>query len=280
MRVERRVDGISWPLLITIRIGPVEFYTHTVGIVVGCAVGALVFRHRAIRRGVWAPEYGEALMAAVPGALIGSRLGWALPFWLTETPIPSGELTTRTFTHISFLGGLVGAWTVALVWLRLARKSVWPVVGLAAETVAGGLLIARVGDLLVGDHLGRRTSSPLGFRVPRGPFRPNGHCFNPGDVCHQTALYEFVLVAVLLGASLLVVRRWRASEHICAAFLLIAYGIVRFAGVEPFRASLQWGNLTGSQWTSLGLVGLGILVGRGSKRPASLPAAVPRSAPD
>lgn len=256
----RSMSAISWPIFFVVGRGPFRFYTHSLGIVAGFALGAYLFRHRAIHRGVWVSASGEALVLSIPGAMIGARIGWALPFWLQGRPTPPGGLTTLVFTNITLMGGVVGAWLVALAWLRIRRTEVWPALDLGMESMAIGLLIARVGDVLVADHLGQRTTSLIGFRVPAGYFfRPNGECFVASDVCHQTALYELVAVVALIACAW-VLRRRRAQDHVVAGLLPIGYGALRFLLVEPFRASPRLGGGTGSQWMSMALVAIGVVI--------------------
>lgn len=252
------MGAISWPIFVIVGREPLRFYTHSLGIVTGFAVGALLFRYRAKRRGVWLTAYSEALLLSIPGVIIGARVGWALPYWLQGRPTPPGGLTTLVFTNITLMGGFVGAWLVALTWLRLRRAELRPALDLGMESMAIGLLIARIGDVIVADHLGQRTTSPIGFRVPEGyPFRPNGQCFSPGDICHQTALYELVgLLVLLVGAWTL--RRRKAPNYLVAGLFPVAYGVLRLLTVEPFRASPRIGGGTGSQWMSMAIVAIGV----------------------
>lgn len=234
-------------------------YTHSLGIFFAYAIGSLAFYYRTSRRGLWKSAYGDALVVAIPGVLLGSRLGWALPFWLSGRPTPPGQLTTLVFTHITFLGGVIGGVAFGFAWVALRKESFSPVLGVLVESILLGQFVGRIGDLLVADHLGKPTTSPLGFQVPAGWFRPNGACMRAGEVCHQTALYEFVIAGGLLLLTVLY-RRRGLSEQRLAALLLVGYGALRFGLVEPFRMTTRLAGLTGSQWTSLGLLALGLIL--------------------
>lgn len=150
-------------------------------------------------------------------------------------------------------------------WLAVRRVSLRPIVGALAEAVVLGLAIARIGDVLVADHLGRATTGILGYRLPETAV-PNGGCAAAGDVCHPTALYELLFLVPLLVGSFLLRRRSR-PESFVFGYLIGGYGVLRFAFVEPFRVTPRLLGLTGSQWACLALAGWGIaLLLRGHRR--------------
>lgn len=218
-----------------------------------------MFRHRTRRADLWAPEYGEAILIAIPGALIGARLGWAIPVWLNGYIPAPGHLDSLNLIHVSFFGGLFGGAVLGLGWLAIRRTSLAPAGGMAAEAMLVGLAVARLGSLFIAEHLGKRTGSPFGFTIPSGRFAVRGECFEPGDTCHQTALYELLSILALLVAAHLW-RRRRASEPAIASAMLVGYGLIRFIAVEPFRTTFRVLGLTGSQWASILLAAGGILL--------------------
>lgn len=250
--------GVSWPVINTLTIGPFSVHTHSLGIVVGCATGLAVWRRRALARHLWSSAYGDGAIIGILGILIGSRIGWALPE-LVSGSLDLNDLTTGQFTNISFFGGLAGGLIVGLAFIRLKGISLLPVSGLFSESIAIGLLIARFGDLMVADHLGKRTSFLLGYRLPPGTTVTVGECLRPGDVCHQTALYELVLLLILV-AGIRLIRGRTESEKLVTVSLLIGYGAIRLLAVEPFRTGPRLLLLTGSQWFSLVLFLVGILI--------------------
>lgn len=218
-----------------------------------------MFRHRTRRADLWAPEYGEAILVAIPGTLIGARLGWAIPVWLNGYIPAPGHLDSLNLIHVSFFGGLFGGLATGLGWLAIRRKSLAPAAGMAVEAMLVGLAVARLGSLFIAEHLGKRTGLPFGFTIPSGSFAAGGECFEPGDTCHQTALYELLsLLALLVAAHLW--RRREVSDRAIASAMLIGYGLTRLLVVEPFRTSLRVFGLTGSQWASILLAAGGILL--------------------
>jgi prolipoprotein diacylglyceryltransferase len=125
--------------------------------------------------------------------------------------------------------------------------------------MALGVIVGRIGDLIVGDHLGKPTHFFLGYKCPPvdvpTAFPCNGHGTNwigpdriPGLVVHQTALYDLILTLLLLGFLLWLRRRARYDGFIITVFA-VWYSVQRI--IEDFlREDVRHFGLTGSQWTS------------------------------
>jgi prolipoprotein diacylglyceryltransferase len=158
--------------------------------------------------------------------------------------------------------------------------------------MALGVTVGRIGDLIVGDHLGKTTHFFLGYRCPgygvqtASPCAPTAFSSRtPGAVVHQTALYDLFFAGVLLTILLLFERRFRRRGAPPGAppfdgFLIMVfatgYGCARI--VEDFlREDLRRFGLTGSQWVAIATVAVslfGLLVlrrtpkwGRWDERP-------------
>jgi prolipoprotein diacylglyceryltransferase len=114
--------------------------------------------------------------------------------------------------------------------------------------MALGVLVGRIGDLIVGDHLGKATTFFLGYRCPGPGHVPASPCV-PGTVIHQTALYDLIMVAVLLFALLRLRRTPRYDGYLITLFGAW-YGVQRI--IEDFlRDDLRRFGLTGSQITAI-----------------------------
>jgi prolipoprotein diacylglyceryltransferase len=144
---------------------------------------------------------------------------------------------------------------------------------LAAPGLALGIVIGRIGDLAIGDHLGKPTSSPLGWRClgdVTGATAPTNAdvylgALEAGDppslgcydlVLHQTALYDFASTLVLLGVLLWVGRKIRNPGYMILLFT-VWYGAMRVI-TDFLRVDRRYVGLTGSQLMSLA-VGLACL---------------------
>jgi len=112
--------------------------------------------------------------------------------------------------------------------------------------------VGRIGDLIVADHLGKRTDFFLGYVCPGTETASS--CGAPvGQAVHQPALYDLVSAALLLGVLLWLRRRPRY-----AGFLSLVAGAWYGTGriVEDFfRVDVTHGTgLTGSQWAALAVL--------------------------
>jgi prolipoprotein diacylglyceryltransferase len=117
-----------------------------------------------------------------------------------------------------------------------------------------GIIVGRIGDLIIADHLGKPTSFFLGYECPSHV--TGSPCLAPiGQAVHQPALYDFVSAIFLL----LVLLRLRRTPHYDGFLTLVFgawYGTGRFME-DFFRIDVTHGTgLTGSQWTALTVLGL------------------------
>ena len=135
----------------------------------------------------------------------------------------------------------------------------------AAPGMALGVTIGRIGDLVVGDHVGKTTNFFLGYKCPPLGVQTASPCAptpfssrTPGAVVHQTALYDLIMAGVLLGVLLLFARRERFDGFMACVFG-VGYGCARI--VEDFlREDLRRFGLTGSQWVAILTVVLSLFV--------------------
>ncbi|MBW3591186.1 MAG: prolipoprotein diacylglyceryl transferase, partial [Actinobacteria bacterium] len=58
---------------------------------------------------------------------------------------------------ISLIGGITGAVLFALPYMFKHKMGFWRTMDLAAPGLALGVVIGRIGDLIIGDHLGKPT---------------------------------------------------------------------------------------------------------------------------
>src|SRR3546814_5302733 len=87
----------------------------------------------------------------------------------------------------------------------------------AAPGLALGILIGRIGDLLVGDHLGEPTDFALGFRCTDQDTA--SRCVAAvGEGVHQPALYDMANAGSLLVALLVLRRRPRWDGFLILVF--------------------------------------------------------------
>jgi len=106
-----------------------------------------------------------------------------------------------------------------------------------------------VSDLIIGDHLGKPTTLPWGFRFAGG-IHPLDGVPPIGTVVHPVALYDLIITSVVLLVLIGFMRKRRAPGSTIALFTLWYAGsrvFTDFLRTDPRRLF----GLTGSQLTSM-----------------------------
>jgi phosphatidylglycerol---prolipoprotein diacylglyceryl transferase len=239
------LGAISYDPLVRIDLGPLSISPHGVGIAVGFLLGARLMLPAARKKGISDDTVYALLTRAAIGSIIGARLAYVINHLDTYDNLLDALAIWKG--GISLLGGFIGAIVAALPAMRRYRLSFWKVMDAAAPGMALGVIIGRVGDLIVGDHFGKATDFFLGYRCPPPSVDTASPCPS-GVVVFHTALYDLLLTLVLLGA-LLWLRRTRRYDGFLIMVFGLAYGVMRI--VEDFtREDVRRLGLTGSQWTA------------------------------
>ena len=256
---------IHWHAYPSINLGPVSLSPHGIGIAVGYALGGTLMARRAARWGISRDHVWNMLMRAVVGVIIGARLFYVFGHYNQysyHNHLPNlVEMAKVWQGGVVFYGGVFGGIVFAIPYMRKHHLAFWSVMDAAAPGFPLGLIFGRIGDLIVGDHLGAASSLPFAFRfypyfypaIGTSKFvahpTPVPECFTSG--CHQTALYDWWNVLVLLPIVLLVDRKPRPPGFLIM-FTATWYGSTRFF-VDFARESPTYLGLRGTQWISLAL---------------------------
>ncbi len=268
------IAELAWPILSRIHLGPLAVSPHGIGIAIGYLAGAQLMVRRARARG--GPDEGDiwnVLSWALVGAIIGARVGYVIGHFGEVTDDGKDLLGIFRIWEggISLLGGITGAILIALPYMFRRRMGFWRTMDLAAPGLALGIVIGRLGDLAIGDHLGKPTTFALGWRclgdgsqepVAAAAYRatlersqpPSLGCFDV--VVHQTALYDFFSTLTLFGVLLWLGRAAPRPGFMILVFT-IWYGTMRMI-TDFLRVDRRYFGLTGSQLLSLA-VGLACL---------------------
>ena len=240
------LGAISYHPIVRVHLGPLSISPHGVGIAVGFLLGARLMLPTAKRKGIGEDAVYTLLTRAAIGAIIGARLAYVFNHFSSySSPLEALKVWKG---GISLLGGIFGAILAALPKMRSERLSFWKVMDAAAPGIALGVIIGRIGDLIVADHLGKPTSFFLGYRCPPPTIATASPC--NGVVVHQTALYDFISSIVLLTVLLYLRRRRERYDGFLITVFGAWYGSMRI--VEDFlREDVRHFGLTGSQWTSV-----------------------------
>jgi phosphatidylglycerol---prolipoprotein diacylglyceryl transferase len=275
------VASIGWKVIDRFHVGSqFAISPHGLGIAVGFLAGAYVFTHEAEKRGYPEESFNSILTSLLIGTIVGSRLGYVFTH-LSEFHNPVDILKVYQ-GGLSQLGGVVGAIMAGYVVIRRRGLPFLHGLDAAAIPIPLGVVIGRVGDLIIGDHLGKPTSWLLAFRYHGGQLSGYtcelGRCFtglnrglsqtittadatltdSHGQVIghgvgvHQTALYDMLLTMALLLVLVYLNRRQRRTGILFFTYV-VWYGSGRIF-TDFLRVENRFFGLTGSQWTSTAAV--------------------------
>jgi phosphatidylglycerol---prolipoprotein diacylglyceryl transferase len=274
--------SVGWP--VTPRV--LGFSPHGVFIAVGFAIGAWLFGRLAQRRGISVDAVNSIVFWSLIGAIVGARVAYVIAHASDfGSPVEWLEVWKG---GISLLGGIAGATIANAINIRRFGLRFFQVADALTAPLALGIAVGRIGDLIIGDHLGKPTSWFLAWVYKGGqlapPFVCNGtECqaqlqgnhievirrgstelragldqIATGAGVHQTAMYD-MLIAWALFAFLWWFLREPRREGVATLVFAVWYGCARL--VEDFlRIDKRFGPLTGSQWTALTVVIVSVLV--------------------
>lgn len=252
------LGAISYNPIVRIHLGPLSVSPHGVGIAIGFLLGARFMLPRSRAKGMADDSIYPLFTRAAIGAIIGARVAYVINHssdynsFLDVLQVWKGG--------ISLIGGFFGAILLALPKVKRSSLSFWKVMDAAAPGMALGVTVGRIGDLIVGDHLGKTTHFILGYKCPplgvqtASPCAPTEFASRtPGAVVHQTALYDLLLAGVLLLVLLWFERRKPRFDGFLIAVFGAGYGAARV--LEDFlRDDLRRFGLTGSQWAAIATI--------------------------
>lgn len=242
---------IQFDPIVYLELGPLRVSPHGIATAVGFIAGARLLLPATRARRVDDELVYSMLYRAAIGALVGARLAYALNHISEYSDDPLSVLAIWE-GGISLFGGIAGGVLAAVPVMRRHGLPFWSLMDAAAPGLALGIAIGRIGDLVVGDHLGRPTSSFLGFECTAADTA--SPCVAPiGSGVHLPALYDLLSASALLVA-LLLLRRRAHREGFLILFASAWYGAGRF--VEDFyRLDDEVAfSLSGSQITALVVV--------------------------
>lgn len=243
------LGAISYTPLVRIHIGPLAISPHGIGTALGFALGAKLLYPRTRARGIDDQWVGAALTRALIGAIIGARVAFVVNnFSHFDSPIEWFQVWNG---GISLLGGISGALLANAKHMRRGGYRFFQVMDAVVPGLAVGIAVGRIGDLVIADHLGGRTSLPFGFQCPNivDVGRTVGSPCPAGEVVHLTAAYDLIAVSVVL-AIVLFLERKRLREGTLAISAALAYAIGRFS-FDFLREDVRRLGLTGSQMFAL-----------------------------
>lgn len=263
---------IVYEPLVKIHLGPLSISPHGVFTAVGFLIGARLLLVDTRRRAIPDEAMYTLLTRAAIGAAIGARTVYVINHWSHyDSPLEWFKVWEG---GISLLGGITGALIAAAPLVHRHGLRFFPLMDLVAPWLPLGIAIGRIGDLIIADHLGEPTTSPLGFRCPDvvDVGRTVGSPCPPGELVHLTAAYDLA-IALVVSVVLIALRGRRLRLGARTLLFGLLYGFGRFA-FDFLRADDRRWGLTGSQWTALAVIAVatGLLLHR--RRDPELPLVV------
>lgn len=275
---------LGWKVIPRFGAGGAGISPHGLFIAAGYFLGASMMARRGRERGVDEGHLWNVAAWGVVGAILGARIayiaGHADDF---SSPLEWLQIWKG---GISLMGGFLGGIGLAWRYIRKNGLDFFQVADLGATGLAAGTALGRIGDLVIGDHLGKETSGPWAWVYRGGELispppchdgagnpvysTPDG-CIVPGTAVHQTALYDGLWSLVIFGILLLADRRQPRR-----GFLFLSWAGLYAAGrivTDFLRVDKRWVlGLTGSQLTALAaLVVCGYLLARYRGAPGRAP---------
>ena len=250
---------------------------HGIGSAGGFLAGASLLIREIRRRGDLDEEVVvRALTWAAAGAIVGARLDYVVSHpndW--ESVV---EMLKLWEGGLAMFGGFIGGVLAALPILLRNKVHLPRFLDAAAPGFALGVVIGRIGDVIIWDHLGdpaKGWAKVVGLTIKEGyelapGFEPSpavalpagrtcADGFYAGCTYHQPALYDMAGALLLLGLLLWLRRRARYRAGVAILVWGTWYGTQRL--VFDFTRSIdeKFYGLSGTQWLAAVLAAFSIV---------------------
>lgn len=277
----RFLAEIGWPVLDRFRFGDsFAISPHGVFIAIGFMTGASLLGRIAPRWGVSEDDVQGVVFWSLIGSILGARVFYVIGHFSDFDSFI--DMLQIWEGGISLLGGIAGGVIVNAPRVMRAGYRFFQVADPVAPSLALGIAVGRLGDLIIADHLGKPTSWLLAWQYKGGTIAPPFSCQD--EVCqaslqgdrletisrevsrlldettgrvlaegvgvHQTALYDMLSALVLFGLLYVVMMRRPRREGILTLTFGLWYGLSRILE-DSLRIDKRFFGLTGSQWTAL-----------------------------
>lgn len=265
--------SLSWPPVQRIfgLISP-----HGIGSAAGFLAGATLLLREVRRRADLDEQVVvRALTWAAVGAMVGARLDYVVSHPNDWDSV--WEMVKLWEGGLAMFGGFIGGTLAALPILIKARVHLPRFLDAAAPGFAVGVVIGRIGDLVIWDHLGdpaKGWATVIALKVKEGydlapgfgptpaiPLPAGQTCadgFYAGCVYHQPALYDFVGALLLLGLLLWLRRHVRYRAGVAILVWGTWYGLQRLTVDFTRSIDEKFYGLSGTQWLAAVLAAVSI----------------------
>lgn len=223
---------------------------HGLFTAIGFLAGAVILMREVKRRDLDPEIVVNALTWTAVGSILGARADYVIShpsaFFGKQGVAESLLDIVRVWEGgLALFGGFIGGTLLAIPTLVRNRVHIPRILDAAAPGMALGVAIGRIGDLIIGDHLGDPVTNPwwkaFTYTIRNGdelapgfgpsPARP-GPCgvageFYAGCSYHIPALYDLVGAALLFGLLMWLRQRWRFRSGQLVLTWGLWYGLQR-----------------------------------------------------
>lgn len=230
------------------QIGNFPVYSYGAMIALAVFVAAILMPRESSREGISPDNTLEAIIVAVIGGLLGSRILYVILNWEHYQGHWMDVFFAR-FEGLTFYGAFLGGALVLILWCRWRKISFFKFTDLATPYFILGYAFGRIGCFLNGCCYGRVSAVPWAVAIPTVDSLPR----------HPVQLYA-AAGALIIFVLLKLLQRFRPYIGFNLIALSALYGALRFT-TEFFREEpVAWMGLTLAQLFSLGLVIIALTV--------------------
>jgi len=241
-----------------IAIGPITFYTWGLFVALGFLLGYLFVLKKVKKIQIDPSIIHNSAVLVVLGAIIGSRIAYALGHldYYLSNPL---EILKIWQGGLAIYGGIIGALILALFYVviikKIPKKTVWSIADSTALIMPLCIAVGRIGCSLINDHQGAETSLPWGIIWPDGIIR------------HPVAEYLIIANLAIFCALRFLKPKLTKPGQLSFVFLFL-YSCSRLfldftRSVGTSLSDNHYWILSTAQWLSLGIIiVIIILVGR------------------
>lgn len=251
---------------IAFRFGPLEIHWYAICIVTGMVLAVWLAIKEAPRKGMTSDDIMDFILLAFPIAILGARLYYVVFQWSYYSQHPD-EIIAIWNGGIAIYGALLAGALVLLVFSYRRKINAYDFLDIAAPGVMLAQSLGRWGNFFNQEAYGKVVAQ-LNYL----PKFIRDQMYIEGSYRVPTFLYESLWN--LLGFAIIISLRHRPGllkRGEVAWFYLVWYGCGRFA-IEGLRTdSLMLGGLRVSQWLSLVLVILGLVMTYYGRKKAGQP---------
>ncbi|MFH1387433.1 MAG: prolipoprotein diacylglyceryl transferase [bacterium] len=242
------------------KIGPFVFHTYGLMVATGVLLWLAISLYFAKKEKIEAQTIFDLAIYVIIASVIGARLFYVLgqPEYFRRHPF---DIIMVQNGGLVFLGGLILGLLSIIIFAKKYKLPLAKILDILTPGVIIGYALGRIGCFFNGCCFGLPTELPWGMAFPHdclaGTFFPYSHI-------HPTQLYSSLIAFLIFGLLLWQYPR-KSYDGQIFYWGIILYSIYRFL-IEFIRFSpMHWFSLTPSQWLSLVILVVVILIFRQKK---------------